>query len=585
MEIPHFIKALDPGVRGRSHDIIKTSRSDAADTPPHGCRRRLKRTAFPMKRISSVVCAGFSILFFCGSATARDEIPRIQNLSIEKRIDGRSLAIRYDLEDVDDDSIRVALDIFCGDALHPFTSSDSLTGDVGFPVIPGRGKEIVWHYSNRPAADDSADLRVRITADDFGQADIPSMLAEINVDTVLDRIRFLEGPRHRWSSLAHLENVKNDIEDLFRRYGLETERQTFQYGDYTAANITGTKPGSDGQSTILLNAHFDSVSDSPGADDNATGVAGVLEAARVLSGHRFRHTIRFMATDLEEEGYVGDARYIADALPLGENIFGVFNLDMIGYSSDAPSSQQLPYPEIAQILFPEEYDEFARNEFRGDFLLNMADENSSEWLSRFEASAARHVPELKVITLAVPEFVADWFGGLEDYPYWVGGYRSTVLSDGGGEYRNPYYHTPGDSIGTLHPPFLWNVVKAVVAATVELAGYEHTGMGWSDPFRIEAFDAGIAHADADPVFELHENFPDPFNPSTRISYSIPRSGVVTLRLYDALGREIRTLTQGVQGAGEHTLVFHADALPSGVYLYRLQHANDFTETRKMVLMR
>lgn len=86
-------------------------------------------------------------------------------------------------------------------------------------------------------------------------------------------------------------------------------------------------------------------------------------------------------------------------------------------------------------------------------------------------------------------------------------------------------------------------------------------------------------------FVLHANYPNPFNPSTVISYSIPNSGDVSLNVYDILGREIQTLVSEFQNAGTYFVNFDASKLSSGIYFYNLQVGNDFVETKKMLLMR
>lgn len=85
-------------------------------------------------------------------------------------------------------------------------------------------------------------------------------------------------------------------------------------------------------------------------------------------------------------------------------------------------------------------------------------------------------------------------------------------------------------------------------------------------------------------FLLSQNYPNPFNPSTVISYQLPTSSDVTLIVFDVLGRRVQTLVDKHQGAGIHSVRFDGSALPSGVYLYRLQ-AGPFTETRKLMLIR
>ena len=84
--------------------------------------------------------------------------------------------------------------------------------------------------------------------------------------------------------------------------------------------------------------------------------------------------------------------------------------------------------------------------------------------------------------------------------------------------------------------------------------------------------------------ELEQNYPNPFNPSTLINYSLPGSSHVFLKIYDVLGREVRTLVDEKQNAGSHNIIFQAADLPSGVYFYRLQ-AGTFSETKKLLLLK
>jgi len=85
-------------------------------------------------------------------------------------------------------------------------------------------------------------------------------------------------------------------------------------------------------------------------------------------------------------------------------------------------------------------------------------------------------------------------------------------------------------------------------------------------------------------FRLAQNYPNPFNPATNISYTLPSAQTVTLKVYDLLGREVATLVNGRQSAGNYVVQFNASSLASGVYFYRLQ-AGSFAETRKMMLLK
>jgi hypothetical protein len=85
-------------------------------------------------------------------------------------------------------------------------------------------------------------------------------------------------------------------------------------------------------------------------------------------------------------------------------------------------------------------------------------------------------------------------------------------------------------------------------------------------------------------FELGQNYPNPFNPSTVIKYSIPTNGYVQIKLYDVIGREVSTLVKGQMNAGNYSITFNAQSLPSGIYFYRIQ-ADNFVQTKKMILLK
>jgi hypothetical protein len=110
---------------------------------------------------------------------------------------------------------------------------------------------------------------------------------------------------------------------------------------------------------------------------------------------------------------------------------------------------------------------------------------------------------------------------------------------------------------------------------------------WHDTFSVHIYPTGIAE-EKETIpgkFALNQNYPNPFNPATRISYSIPKSGLVNLKIYNILGQEILTLVNKYQKAGNYNITFDAKNLASGIYFYRLQVGDNYTKTKKMILMR
>jgi len=93
------------------------------------------------------------------------------------------------------------------------------------------------------------------------------------------------------------------------------------------------------------------------------------------------------------------------------------------------------------------------------------------------------------------------------------------------------------------------------------------------------------NSDQPQYFELSQNYPNPFNPSTKIQFSLPEDSKVKLTLFNILGEEVDELVNGEMNRGVHTITFNADDLTSGVYLYKLDVENQFTDVRKMILMK
>ncbi|MEA3392052.1 MAG: T9SS type A sorting domain-containing protein, partial [Candidatus Marinimicrobia bacterium] len=119
--------------------------------------------------------------------------------------------------------------------------------------------------------------------------------------------------------------------------------------------------------------------------------------------------------------------------------------------------------------------------------------------------------------------------------------------------------------------------------TVTFVAKDNEGDSTSHTLDVWVSETGIA--DAMPGdFRCDQNYPNPFNPSTSIRYQLPENRYVSLYIYDLSGHKIRTLINGIQDAGYYTVQFHADDLPSGVYIYRLQAGND-VRTMKMILMK
>jgi hypothetical protein len=140
------------------------------------------------------------------------------------------------------------------------------------------------------------------------------------------------GPRYTGSINCTLAG--DYIYDEFEKMGLNVEFHEWEFDGFMSRNVVATINGMNEtcDAIFILSAHYDCTAGSLGADDDASGVAAVLAAAKIMSKYSFNHTIRFIAFSGEEVGTYGSFCYARDAYKIGENIIGVINLDMVGYA-------------------------------------------------------------------------------------------------------------------------------------------------------------------------------------------------------------------------------------------------------------
>jgi hypothetical protein len=160
----------------------------------------------------------------------------------------------------------------------------------------------------------------------------------------------------------------------------------------TGVNVIGRIEGlSSPQSQVMLSAHYDHIPGCQGADDNATGVAGVLEAARVLGSARYGRTVALACWDEEEpqdatgDFSKGSRAYAADARGRGDQIMVSAVFEMIGFADDNPGSQMLP--EGIGLLFPDQVAQVQAGDYRGDFIALAADSGAAPFYTAFERHA------------------------------------------------------------------------------------------------------------------------------------------------------------------------------------------------------
>lgn len=257
-----------------------------------------------------------------------------------------------------------------------------------------------------------------------------------------------------------LQDAAAFIADAFTAAGYAPDRREFASGGRNAANIVAALPGtSRAQEIVLVGAHYDTVPGSPGANDNASGVAAVLELARLLAGAPGSRTLRFVAFANEEPPYfaspaMGSHVYARDAARRGENIVAMLSLETIGFFADEPGSQRYPFP--LGLFYPNS----------GHFIAFVGNLRSRRLVREAVGLFRRHgriASEGVAAPAAVPGIA--WS---DHWSFWQFGYPALMVTDTA-PYRYPHYHSDLDTPGHLDYDRMALVVGGLAQVVAGLA--------------------------------------------------------------------------------------------------------------------
>lgn len=271
---------------------------------------------------------------------------------------------------------------------------------------------------------------------------------------------------------GRLEECRQYCEQHLSAAGWAAERRDFSAKDSVLRSLNGINlvanrpaaqsPDAD-RPVFVLGAHLDSRIETPGADDNASAVAVLLETARILNEQlsdddwrRAAVQLELVVFDLEENGMLGGAFHAETCKQQQRNLVGMVSLEMLGFCSHEPGSQKMP-PEL-QGIYPDV----------GNFIGVVGNQNSAALIQHFN-KAFDTIDDLPSESLQVPENglpVAPT--RLSDHsPFWDAGYSALMITDTS-FMRNPHYHLATDTPETLDPEFLSKVKDGVIAAMQSL---------------------------------------------------------------------------------------------------------------------
>jgi len=242
-----------------------------------------------------------------------------------------------------------------------------------------------------------------------------------------------------WTNPANLDKCAEYIAEHFANAGAEVEEQVFEARGSEYRNVIGRFAAGEG-SRLVIGAHYDAFGPLPGADDNASGVAVLIELAQLLGENPPDREVELVAYTLEEPPlfrteFMGSAVHARSLVEEGADVAGVIVMDMVGYFSDEPGSQSYPTP-LMRLFYPG----------RGNFVTVVGRWDQGDWIREVKGAMVGRT-QLPVHSLRAPQAIPGV--DFSDHKnYWPHGINAVLLSNTG-FYRNNAYHTANDTADTL----------------------------------------------------------------------------------------------------------------------------------------
>ncbi len=286
-------------------------------------------------------------------------------------------------------------------------------------------------------------------------AEVAEIAGRVSGQRLRRTVEAISEPRNFFRELAANQRVAKWIFDRFAALDLAPRYQ----GEF--ANVVAMTPACGAQPAVLIGAHYDSVPDCPGADDNASAVAAMLECAQ-LAGRDFRQLpLCFVAFNCEEDGLLGSGDFV-ESFVVGSSfpIRLAQVLEMVGYCDSRPGSQRIP-PEFP-VRIPD----------TGDFLGVIANGRSAEMAAQVLATAKGFFADFPVLSLNVYLGLEHVFPDLkrsDHNSFWQRKIPAVMWTDTS-EFRNHNYHRASDTPDTLDYDFLKRVTQLLLLSSLTLAG-------------------------------------------------------------------------------------------------------------------
>ncbi len=263
---------------------------------------------------------------------------------------------------------------------------------------------------------------------------IEQKIQQLDTDMILNYLQTIVSFGPRRTGTQACKDTGDWIYDEFQTMGLQVRYHNWSHGGESGQNIEATIIGENTSSPdiYVICAHYDTVEESPGADDNGAGIAAILAAAELLSQCNVNHTIRFLAFSGEEQGLYGSYQYAKQASINADNIIAALNADMIGYAITAYQGNHISLYYNTQ----------------STWIVDYIDNTASTYFTH--------------INLEV--YYGGYSWGSDHSSFWQWGYDAVQYK----EYEvNPYYHTPNDIIANMNVTYATKCAKLLFATIAE----------------------------------------------------------------------------------------------------------------------
>jgi Peptidase family M28 len=278
-------------------------------------------------------------------------------------------------------------------------------------------------------------------------ADFQKYILSISEAELINIVNEIAVPRHFRFNAKNNQNIADWIFSQLSSFGYKTHLQ----GRYS--NVVAFNPNLKSSLLILIGAHYDSVPNCPGADDNASAIAALIVCAKAVSEFAPHIPICFAAFNCEEDGLIGSRNFVSSYVSKANlRIDQVHVLEMIGYATDEPNTQLIPAG--LPIKIPSV----------GNFLGIMGNQNSRHLVDKVLGLGKSYMPDFNVIGLklylGVEKLVPD-LGRSDHLPFWEQKIPALMWTDTA-DFRNPHYHRFTDTPDTLNYSFLKKVTQLLL---------------------------------------------------------------------------------------------------------------------------